>query len=64
MSGRDGVEDTDYDVLRASGLSREQCWAVLSCVRYPTQTPKPSKDEMDEGRRQSGVRFQRLEFTG
>lgn len=55
MSHRDGVKDPDYDLLRASGLSREQSWAVLSCVRSNTEPPKPKADE--ENRRQSGVRM-------
>ena len=55
MSHRDGVDDRDYDVLRASGLSREQCWAVLSCVRTKRKPPGAERD--DRNRRQSGVRM-------
>ncbi len=39
MSQRDGIRDDDYDLLRATGLSRETCWAILSCVRYPAEAP-------------------------
>lgn len=55
MSVRDGVADADYDRLRATGLSREQCWAVLSCMRDPLFAPNPAEDE--ENRRNSGVRM-------
>lgn len=41
MSDRDGVKDADYDVLRATGLTREQCWAVLACIRSPQVDPGP-----------------------
>jgi len=55
MSERDGVLDADYDRLRATGLGREQCWAVLSCIRDPLEVPTPDEDE--DNRRQSGVRM-------
>jgi len=55
MSERDGVADADYDRLRSTGLSREQCWAVLNCMRDPLFAPTPVQDE--ENRRQSGVRM-------
>jgi len=55
MSARDGVVDADYDRLRATGLTREQCWAVLSCMRDPLFAPTPVQDE--ENRRTSGVRM-------
>lgn len=57
MSERDGVQDADYDVLRRSGFSREQCWAILACVRRPVERPKPSLELEQENRRRSGVRM-------
>ncbi len=57
MSDRDGVQDADYDELRSSGLSREQCWAILGCSRNPKEVPKPSAAKEKENRGQSGVRM-------
>jgi len=54
MSHRDGVEDAAYDILRASGLSREQCWAVIDCVRSEIKAPSEKQDL--ENRKKSGVR--------
>jgi len=54
MSDRDGVEDQAYDILRASGLTREQCWAVIDCVRSEIKAPSDKRDQ--ENRKQSGVR--------
>lgn len=54
MSARDGVQDADYDRLRASGLSREQCWAVCDCVRSGDKPPDAKTDAANK--RQSGVR--------
>ncbi len=55
MSDRDGVLDDDYDALRATGLTREQCWAVIDVVRDP-MTPPPNASDDAQNRRQSGVR--------
>ncbi len=57
MSGRDGVDDLDYDELRGSGLSREQCWAILGCSRNPLVVPPPNAAKNEANRRQSGVRM-------
>jgi len=54
MSGRDGVEDGDYDALRKTGLGREQCWAILACVRTPIE--KHNQKVLERNKRQSGVR--------
>lgn len=55
MSLRDGVQDSDYDVLRATGLTREQCWAILKCDRTPEGAP--SDHRHTENLRFSGVRI-------
>lgn len=58
MSERDGVQDADYDGLRKSGLSREQCWAVLDCQRKPQEVPPPNAAKDKANKIQSGVRVQ------
>ncbi len=55
MSERDGVEDDQYDLLRATGLTREQCWAILECDRTTEDPPDP--DTQMENLRFSGVRI-------
>lgn len=54
MSTRDGVKDLDYDLLRKTGMSRETCWAILSCIRFPLEPP--TEEEHEANLRQSGVR--------
>lgn len=54
MSDRDGVKDRDYDVLRKTGLTREQCFAILACVRTPLE--EHDEDLLEANKRQSGVR--------
>lgn len=54
MSDRDGVRDRDYDALRKTGLSRETCFAILSCIRTPLEEHDDAL--LEENMRQSGVR--------
>lgn len=54
MSARDGVKDGDYDVLRKTGLTREQCFAILACVRTPIE--EHDDEILEANKRQSGVR--------
>jgi len=55
MSERDGVADANYDRLRATGLSREQCWAVLECGEDVAGVV-PDPDVRERNKRASGVR--------
>ena len=54
MSARDGVKDQDYDELRKTGLTREQCFAILACIRTPME--EHDADMLEDNKRQSGVR--------